>query len=58
MPSDGRLLAGILGGTLLSAFRFPPWADVLHTAVLAAVGATVSFLTAWLLQRLVRRRRR
>jgi len=57
MHSDSKLLAGILGGTLLSAAGFPPWADVLHTAVLAAVGAAVSFLTAWLLQRLVRRRR-
>lgn len=56
--SHGKMLAGIMGGTLLSASSFPPWADMLHTAMLAAVGATVSFLTAWLLQRLVRRRRR
>lgn len=58
MHSDGKLLAGILGGTLLSASSFPPWADVLQTAVLATVGATVSFFTAWLLQRLARKRRR
>lgn len=58
MNSDGKVLAGIMGGTLLSASSFPPWADVVHTAVLAAVGATVSFLTAWLLQHLLRRRRR
>ncbi|MFC3199863.1 hypothetical protein ACFOET_19750 [Parapedobacter deserti] len=58
MNSHGKVLAGIMGGTLLSASAFPPWADVLHTAMLAAVGATVSFLTAWLLQHIVRRRRR
>lgn len=58
MNNDGKLLAGIMGGTMLSASNFPPWADLLHTAVLAAVGATVSFLTAWLLQYLARRRRR
>jgi len=58
MHSDGKLFASILGGTLLSASSFPPWADVLQTAVLAIVGATVSFLAAWLLQRLTHRRRR
>lgn len=58
MNSNGKLLAGIMGGTILSASNFPPWTDMLHTAILAAVGAAVSFLTAWLLQYFVRRRRR
>lgn len=55
--NQGKLAASVAGGTLLSASTFPPWADLLQTALLAAVGAAVSFFTAWLLQWLTRKRR-
>lgn len=57
MNSQANLLAGVAGGTLLSASYFPPWGDVLQTALLAALGAAVSFLTAWLLQRITRKQK-
>ena len=37
--NQGKLAASVAGGTLLSASTFPPWADLLQTALLAAVAA-------------------
>jgi len=58
MIGDSKFVAGVMGGTLISTSSFPQWADLLQTVVLAAVGAAVSYLTAWLLQQIVRRKRR
>lgn len=50
--------SGTIGGTLLSlSFGFDA-NDLIRTAVLAAVGASVSFIVTLLLKRLVQRRRR
>ncbi len=51
------LSIGMGGGTLLSVLAQLGTHDVLKTAVLAAIGATVSFFVTLLLQRLARRRR-
>ena len=44
------------GGTLLSVVAQLGVHDVLKTAVLAAIGAAVSFAVSWALQRWQRRR--
>ncbi|MBK1439706.1 hypothetical protein JHJ32_06910 [Parapedobacter sp. ISTM3] len=51
MKANQQLGIGITGGTLLSVFGQLGLHDVLKTAVLAAIGATVSFVVSWLLQR-------
>lgn len=51
-----RLLAGTMGGTLLSTIGQLGMADMLKTAVLAAIGAAVSFIVTLLLQRLLKRK--
>ncbi|WP_353128289.1 hypothetical protein [Parapedobacter pyrenivorans] len=58
MRIDHRLGIGTSGGTLLSIIGQLGLHDVLKTAVLAAIGAVVSFTVSWLLQRLGRRRQR
>jgi len=45
-----------IGGTICSVWNSFDWGNMLHTAVLAAIGATVSYLVSKLLDR--RRRRR
>ncbi len=45
------------GGTLVSVFGQLGLHDALRTAVLAAIGATVSFLVSLALQWLLRRRK-
>ncbi|MFC3197621.1 hypothetical protein ACFOET_08360 [Parapedobacter deserti] len=56
MKIDHRLGIGTTGGTVLSVFGQLGLHDVLKTAVLAAIGATVSFVVSWLLQRWGRRK--
>lgn len=49
--SNLRLGIGTGSGTLLSTLGFIGAHDVLKTMVLAAIGAVVSFVVSWLLQR-------
>lgn len=49
---------GILGGTLTSLLHLVTADDLLRTLVLAAAGATVSFLVSWLLKRIISRGKR
>ena len=53
--SNLQLGIGTGSGTLLSALAFINTDDVLKTAVLAAIGAVVSFVVSWALQRWRRR---
>ncbi len=53
--SNLQLGIGTGSGTLLSALGFIGAHDVLKTAILAAIGATVSFMVSWALQRWRRR---
>ena len=52
------LTGGTLGGTLLSIWGFIPVTDLLKAAVLAAVGALVSFGVSYGCKLLVKRFRR
>lgn len=56
MRVDHRLGIGTTGGTLLSVVGQLGVHDVVRTAVLAAIGAVVSFAVTLLLQRWCRRR--
>lgn len=56
--NNTQLGMGTGSGTLLSALAFINAGDVLQTIVLAAIGAVVSFMVSWLLQRVVNRRKR
>jgi len=57
MKTNQQLGIGTTGGTLLSVIGQLGVHDVVRTALLAAIGAVVSFVVTWLLQRLWRRRR-
>jgi len=50
-----QLSIGTGGGTLLSVLAQLGMHDIVKTAVLAAVGAVVSFAVSWMLQRWRRR---
>ena len=54
--TNSQLGIGTGGGTLLSVLAQLGMHDLVKTAVLAAIGATVSFAVSWLLQRCTRRR--
>jgi len=54
--SNAQLGFATGGGTLLSALGNLDVHDLLKTAVLAGLGALVSFFVSWSLQRLLRRR--
>jgi len=54
----GGTAAGTVGGTLLMVAANIQSGDVIKTAVLAIVGAVVSFLVSLLLKRMTRRSRR
>ena len=58
MKIDQRLGISTTGGTLLSVLAQLGLHDMLKTAVLATIGAVVSFAVSWVLQRLERRRQR
>jgi len=49
--TNARLGIGTGGGTLLSVLAQLGMHDIIRTAVLAAIGAAVSFLVTWALQR-------
>jgi len=53
-----QLSTGTGGGTLLSVLAQLGMHDIVKTAVLAAIGAVVSFAVTWVLQRLRARDRR
>ena len=55
---DTHAKAGTAGGTLLSIFVNIHSGDILRTAVLAAIGAVVSFGITLLLKSLIRRFRK
>jgi mannitol-specific phosphotransferase system IIBC component len=52
---DNTTKAGTAGGTLLSIFANINSGDVLKTAILAAIGAVVSFSVTLLLKLLIKR---
>jgi len=56
MKTNQQLGIGTTGGTLLSVIGQLGVHDMLRTALLAAIGAVVSFIVTWLLQHLWRRR--
>jgi hypothetical protein len=55
MSVNNHTLMGTLGGTLLSIAPSIPSADLLKTAVLAAVGAAVSFTMSLILKCLIKK---
>ncbi|MFB2117999.1 hypothetical protein [Parapedobacter sp. 2B3] len=55
--SNLQLSIGTGGGTLLSVLGSIGMHDVLKTAVLAAIGAAVSFAASWALQKMWGRKR-
>ncbi|PPK99136.1 hypothetical protein [Parapedobacter indicus] len=57
MKASQQVGIGTTGGTLLSVIGQLGLHDMLRTALLAAIGAVVSFAVTWLLQRLWQRRR-
>jgi len=57
MRINQQLGIGTTGGTLLSIMGQLGVHDMLRTALLAAIGAVVSFAVTWLLQHLWRRGR-
>jgi len=57
MKTNQQLGIGTTGGTLLSMVGQLGVHDMLRTALLAAIGAVVSFAVSWLLQRMRRNRR-
>lgn len=56
--SNGNVYAGTFGGLLLSVFSNLFLEDIVRTAVLAAVGAVVSFVVSVGLKFLIRRFKR
>jgi hypothetical protein len=56
MRSLNSVQFGTLGGTICSVWSSFDWGNLAHTALLAMVGAAVSYLTSRLLEG--RRRRR
>jgi hypothetical protein len=52
--NNNGTIAGTLGGTLLSIFASVDVGDVAKTAVLAVVGAVVSFSVSLLLKKITR----
>ena len=50
---DPNTKAGVLGGTLLSAFLNLSWHAIVYTIIMAAIGAVVSFVISMLLRWIV-----
>jgi mannitol-specific phosphotransferase system IIBC component len=55
---DSTAKAGTLTGTLLTFFAFVSQTDLFRTAVLAAIGAVVSFCVTHALKRLMQKKRK
>jgi ABC-type Fe3+ transport system permease subunit len=51
---DPNTKAGVLGGTLFSAFLNLSWNAIVYTIIMAAIGAVVSFIVSMLLRWLVK----
>jgi len=51
---DPNTKAGILGGTILSAFMNLSWNAIAYTIIMAAIGAVVSFIVSLLLRKIVK----
>ena len=58
METNGSTKAGTLGGTFLVLLLHISGEELVKTALLAAVGAAVSFGVSFLLNRMVKRRKR
>lgn len=58
ISSNDHVFAGTFGGFLLSVFSNVFVEDLLRTAILAAVGAGVSFVVSLVLKNLIRRIKR
>ncbi|GGC38428.1 hypothetical protein GCM10011386_33140 [Parapedobacter defluvii] len=56
MKNSQQIGIGTGSGTLLSALAFLGVYDIAKTVVLAAIGAVVSFVVSWLLQRWLQKR--
>lgn len=57
-PDKGVVTAGVAGGNLLSLAAIVTGADMGKTAILALVGAVVSFTATLVLKKITSRRRR
>jgi hypothetical protein len=55
MTGDPHIKAGILGGTLFSAFFNITLNDIVFTVVMAGIGAFVSFIVSYSLKRLFKK---
>lgn len=53
--THGGATAGTVGGTLVTVIANIQSADVIHTAVLATIGATVSFVISVVLKKVWRK---
>lgn len=51
MLKESPIITGTAGGTLLSTMAMLQYDDIISTAFLAAVGASVSFIVSWLLNK-------
>lgn len=56
LPIPHKALNGTATGTLFGLAGLLPWEDMLRTAILAAIGAIISFTVTLLLQWLRRRK--
>jgi hypothetical protein len=54
-PSDGNIKSGTIGGTAVVLLLQLTGSEVMKTALLAAVGAAVSFLVSLLMKWLLRK---
>jgi hypothetical protein len=52
---NGDVVAGTVGGTLLTIFAIPA-ANIVETIILAALGALVSFFTSYLLKTIFKKK--
>ncbi len=57
-PSNTSLKAGTAGGTLLAVLASIQWPDIGKTALLASIGAIVSFSVSLLLKAILKRLKR
>ena len=53
MNNNSSLKTGTIGGTLISILASITWMDIEKTIVMAAIGATVSFLMSLLLKKMI-----
>lgn len=56
MNNSGEIRYGTLGGILLNFFFGIAYSDLMRSILLAAVGATVSYLVSLVLNKILRRK--